>query len=161
MAGLARIADGADDAAGSIVHEVMTEAPALSTQTRSDASNPATASTPTARQQSPANTCHSGQDAQAGPDGLNGLETAAPIIIHAADAAEAATKVPRRAQRPDVLRQAAQVLLNAWDELPGGDISSRPSRRRALCRSAGDVVIHFCFMCPTRQRTRSTHKSSP
>jgi len=101
--GLARIADRADTTAASVANDAMTEAAARLTEAGSDDGNAATALGPAPGQQSSASACHPDQDAQA---------------------AERAPETPRRARHPDVLWEAAQVLLDAWDELPGSDIGS-------------------------------------
>ena len=101
--GLARIADRANVTAASVANDAMAEAAAHLTEAGSDDGNAATALAPTTGQQSSASACHPDQDAQA---------------------AERAPGTPRRARHPDVLWEAAQVLLDAWDELPGSDIRS-------------------------------------
>jgi hypothetical protein len=101
--GLARIADRANVTAASVANDAMAEAAARLTEAGSDDGNAATALAPTTGQQSSASACHPDQDAQA---------------------AERAPGTPLWARHPDVLWEAAQVLLDAWDELPGSDIRS-------------------------------------
>jgi hypothetical protein len=139
--GLARIVVDAETTTTTVVTGMMTEAQPMVLQTGSGTGNEATA---VAIGHLP-----SGSALPQARDGLVGAEeadvpaAAAPMIMRLD---EPATRGPGRAGHGDTLRAAAQLLLDAWDELPGSDISRPIAGLRAalVARPASVSVAAAC-----------------
>jgi hypothetical protein len=116
--GLARIVVDAETTTTTVVTGMMTEAQPMVMQTGSGTGKEATA---VAIGHLPSGSAlPQARDGLAGPEEADGPATAVAVIMRPD---ESATRGAGRAGLGDDLRAAAQVLLDAWDELPGSNIS--------------------------------------
>jgi biotin operon repressor len=118
--GLAGIAEPEGTSAAPISTGATIEmAVEVAATTGTDAAGAVTAAAPTTLDLV-ANDASPGQDAQGGLDDANDAATV-PASAHATASAESALTMPRRARRADVLRLAAQAVLDTWDKRAESD----------------------------------------